>query len=243
MTGNLAKDRIILELGSLFSSEPKRVFRVLDVGVTGPRPLQFWEPLFAHPNFELTGVDVDAPSIEKLAARTLPPQAARFEALSGYDIAGRFGEDAFDIIVSTQVLEHMRRPERFVEAAFRALAPGGLLFLCFDSGDFPRPSSALKEMLKGLVVRVTGSERYHDKDIPSAEAASLLERSGFRILERRWYNIHPMKRIQNHEVAEEARLEIGRLWLALEDALNDRGHAAAHPERYLGVLFKALKPS
>ena len=119
--GSISKYHIIQDLEKTFATEPQRRFRVLDVGVTGPFPMQFWQPLFKHPNFELDGIDIDGPSIEALKKKTLPPQVKRLEALSGYDLLKKFEPASFDIVVSTQVLEHMKHPERCLAAVAAVL--------------------------------------------------------------------------------------------------------------------------
>jgi SAM-dependent methyltransferase len=45
------------------------------------------------------------------------------------DCAAYDGEQAFDVVVSTEVLEHMRDPEQMIACAWRSLKPGGLLVL------------------------------------------------------------------------------------------------------------------
>jgi len=241
LTGNLAKIQIIEELTKLFASDPSRRFHVLDVGVTGPSPLNFWQPLFRFQNFELTGIDVDEKSIESLKKEDLPQQISSIEHLSGYDLVGRYGEGSFDIIVSTQVLEHMKKPERFLGAARTVLKKDGLLYLCYDSGDYHRGHRWIRERLKDLVVLVSGSERYHDRDIPTQQAEKMLEDAGFRIEDQRQYNIHPLKAIHNHEISEEKKDAFLELWKQMEDWLNENDHAKEHPERYMGAYFKVSK--
>ncbi len=241
LTGNTAKVHIIRELEKMLAADPRRTFRLLDVGVTGPEPLNFWEPLFGYPNFELYGVDVDAPSIEAMKRMKLPLQIKRLEALSGYDLEKKFEKNFFDAAVSTQVLEHMRHPERCLRAVQAVLKPGGVLHLCYDNGDYPRKENLLKELAKDLVVRLSGSERYHDKDLPSVEVRAMLEASRFRIAASRFYNLHPLKFIHNKETPDEKKDALMQEWLRFEEYLNDSGHAAAHPERYLVAYFNAVK--
>lgn len=241
ITGNLAKVHIIEELGKMFAAAPQRMFRILDVGITGPEPLNFWEPLFRYPNFELDGIDIDASSIEALKKTALPPQVKRLEALSGYDVLQKFGPASFDIVVSTQVLEHMKHPERCLAAVAGVLKPDGVFYLCYDNGDYPRKENHLKELAKDLVVRLTGSERYHDKDLPSADVRRMLVSAGFEIADARFYNLHPLKAVHNRETPDDKKNALIAEWKRFEDYLNASGHAATHPERYLVAYFKAVK--
>lgn len=242
MTGNLAKVQIIEELEKRFMAEPDRRFHILDVGITGPTPLNFWEPLFRYENFSLVGIDVDEESIEDLKKQELPKQIKKLETVSGYDLEDAYDAGSFDIVVSTQVLEHMKYPEKFLSAAFGVMKSGGELYLCYDSGDFDRGHSHLKELAKDIVVFLTRSERYHDKDVPSADARQMLLDAGYRVVDQRPYNIDPLKAIHNHEVPKEKQDAFLKKWKELEDWLNDNGHAGKHLGRYMGTYFKAVKP-
>lgn len=84
--------------------------RVLDVGC-GIRP---YYPLFASVAADYAGNDIEA----REGVRYVSP----VEAL---DIP----DESFDLVLCTQVLEHVRRPLRALEEMGRVLAPGGHLFL------------------------------------------------------------------------------------------------------------------
>ncbi len=48
-----------------------------------------------------------------------------------------FADGSFDLVVSSEVIEHVGRPERMVEEISRVLRPGGLAVVTFPSEDFP----------------------------------------------------------------------------------------------------------
>src|SRR5207302_3854662 len=78
--------------------------RVLDVGCGNG----FLCGEFLKRGCEVVGIDLSKQGIE-LARRTYP--SGRFELLGAdTDILERLGEDAFDIVVSTEVAEHLYSP-------------------------------------------------------------------------------------------------------------------------------------
>lgn len=81
-----------------------------------------------RPEWELYGVDASCSGIDM--ARQAHPEV-RFAV---GDITGRFGDLGypaayFDVVVTTEVIEHVYAPRKLVENAFEALRPGGDLIL------------------------------------------------------------------------------------------------------------------
>jgi SAM-dependent methyltransferase len=74
--------------------------------------------------FEATGIDLDPQSIE-FAAQEYPQ--CRFLHVSSSELARR-GEK-FDLIFSTEVIEHVTDPQAFVDDLRALLNPGGIVFL------------------------------------------------------------------------------------------------------------------
>jgi hypothetical protein len=69
LTGNVAKVKVMHELHHLASNGSN--ISILDIGCTGPRPLDIWEPLLADPRsrFHLTGVDKDVENARRIVAQ------------------------------------------------------------------------------------------------------------------------------------------------------------------------------
>lgn len=71
------------------------------------------------------GVDLSEKGIA--LARSAHP-GGRFEVVSAEaDILHELGEQPFDLVVSTEVIEHLYAPRRWAHACFNALRPGGTL--------------------------------------------------------------------------------------------------------------------
>jgi 2-polyprenyl-3-methyl-5-hydroxy-6-metoxy-1,4-benzoquinol methylase len=108
--------RVIKLAGPLVSET-----RVLDVGcgngaVCGE---------FIRRGCKVVGVDLSRQGIS-LARRIYPE--ARFEILTAEEqILDRLQEPAFDLVISTEVVEHLYAPRRWAVGCFNALKPGGRL--------------------------------------------------------------------------------------------------------------------
>lgn len=97
--------------------------RMLDVGCGNG----FVCAQFLKQGCRVVGIDLSRMGIE--IARKAHPQA-RFEVLAADDnILRNLGEAPFDIIVSTEVIEHLYSPWDYAHGCFDALKPGGR-FIC-----------------------------------------------------------------------------------------------------------------
>jgi 2-polyprenyl-3-methyl-5-hydroxy-6-metoxy-1,4-benzoquinol methylase len=80
----------------------------------------------AEAGFNVVGCDADAEGI-RLAAQTYPK--ARFVHTGVYDDPASFGDDRFDAVVSTEVVEHLFAPRALPRFASQVLKPGGRLIV------------------------------------------------------------------------------------------------------------------
>jgi SAM-dependent methyltransferase len=77
--------------------------------------------------YEVTGVDLSSEGVE-IARRMY--SAGRFEVGSvEEDLLERLAAKPFDVVVSTEVIEHLYSPAGFAQACFGALRPGGVIVL------------------------------------------------------------------------------------------------------------------
>jgi SAM-dependent methyltransferase len=105
------------------SHEIEPCVRVLDVGCGNG----FTCGEFIKCGCQVVGIDLSRQGIE--IARKAHPEG-RFEVLPADDtLLNRLGEEPFDIVVSTEVVEHLYSPREYAQGCFLALRPGGR-FIC-----------------------------------------------------------------------------------------------------------------
>ena len=122
-----------------------RALRVLDVGCgNGAMAAEF-----IVRGCDVVGIDLSEQGIE-IARRTYP--AARFEVLTADDgIMDQLGCDPFDVVISTEVVEHLYDPRSYVRGCFAATKAGGR-FIC---------STPYHGYLKHLALSVLGKWDSH----------------------------------------------------------------------------------
>jgi 2-polyprenyl-6-hydroxyphenyl methylase/3-demethylubiquinone-9 3-methyltransferase len=121
--------------------------RVFDVGCGNG----YWAGLFAQLGHTVVGIDPSRTGIE-IARATYP--AARFEqmVISSGTLA-ELGEAPFDLVVSTEVVEHLYDPPGFAASCFAALRPGGRILI----------STPFHGWVKDVALAVTGKlDKHHD---------------------------------------------------------------------------------
>jgi SAM-dependent methyltransferase len=93
---------------------------------------------------QVVGIDLSPEGIE-LARRTYP--AGRFELMEADEnILQKLGEEPFDVVISTEVVEHLYSPRPYARGCYSALKPGGRFIL----------STPYHGYLKNLAVAVLG---------------------------------------------------------------------------------------
>lgn len=157
-------------LGILSTLRADGARRVVDLGCGNG----YLAKQMAQQGFEVVGID-SSPSGIDFARRE--PSAVTFEIASIYDdIVARHGQ--FDVVVSTEVIEHLYDPRSFAARAWAALAPGGTLIL----------STPYHGYLKNLALAITGKlddhftalwDHGHIKFFSEPTIRELLTQAGF----------------------------------------------------------------
>jgi len=132
--------------------------------------------------YEVAGCDASVSGVTH--ARIACGARARIEHLSVYDdLAGTFGS-SWDVVVSTEVVEHLYAPRDFVRQVAHLLAPGGTLVL----------STPYHGYLKNVALALSGAldahftalwDGGHIKFWSYRSLKALLEESGFTDFEFR----------------------------------------------------------
>lgn len=167
--------------------QPFAGLRVLDIGCGGgllSEPIAFW-------GAEVIGIDATAKLVE--VART---HAARVGAPVTYHhaLAEDLAEagERFDLILNTEVVEHVADVERFLESGCRMLQPGGVMVV-----------ATLNRTVKSLLFAKIAGEYIlrllprgtHDwrRFIKPDELADLLARYGVPVVERVGVGFNPFR--------------------------------------------------
>jgi 2-polyprenyl-6-hydroxyphenyl methylase/3-demethylubiquinone-9 3-methyltransferase len=155
-----------------FLPKPSRPLRILDVGCGNG----YWALRLASSGHRVVGIDASAQRIER--AREEVP-SARFEQLDiSESLLSDLHEEPFDLVVSTEVVEHLFLPREWAAACLAALRPGGRL-IC---------STPYHGYLKNLGIALTGRwDRHHHtlrsvghiKFFSEAKLRQLLVETGF----------------------------------------------------------------
>jgi len=107
----------------VLAGELKPGMRVLDVGCGNG----FTCGEFLKRECKVVGIDLSEQGIA--LARRAHPQG-RFEVLAADDkLLANLGEEPFDLVVSTEVVEHLYAPRPYARGCFQAVKPGGR-FIC-----------------------------------------------------------------------------------------------------------------
>lgn len=128
---------------------------VLEVGCSNGRNVSL--PL-AEQGYRVTGVDLHGPSIAYAQAQTGLANA-RFLCMDFFDFGS---DDRFDVIVLSDILEHVTDPGRILAVALEHLAPAGMVLVCIPNGYGPYENEQ-------RLLRATGLDRLLAAAIRSAK--------------------------------------------------------------------------
>lgn len=226
LTGNVAKLKVLHALHGLISkaSTPS----ILDVGCVGLQPTEFWEPLLTShaSDFHLTGVDVRGiDRTRDIVTERGWGNCVTLKRGSGYNLSDLFAPGSFNVVVATQVLEHVAQLSLFMKQVATMLIPGGEAFFTVDSAHWKSrfdpwdPVRLTKNLIKkGL--SLIGNETHYDLPWFDHEIAVACQNAGLNIIECRYYNLAPLKFIHNHIVPLNRKNTFMRVWYELEEFLN-----------------------
>lgn len=146
--------------------------RVLDIGCGNGYVASRLNDL----GYEVIGIDQALDGVA-LARRAYPH--IRFEVVSVYeDICERLGESAFELVVSSEVIEHLYFPRKLLEQAWLALRPGGTIIVTTPFHGYLK-NLALSLFDKWDDHHTVGWDGGHIKFFSQKTLAHLLREAGF----------------------------------------------------------------
>jgi len=116
-------------IGATFPERPSPSLRVLDIGCGNGSQLAL--PLAIGGGLQVTGIDPDRSSIER--ARRFAGERATIEFQHG-QIEDLFDRQPFDVVILSEVLEHLERPTEMLSAGVRLMDSNGILIVTVPNG-------------------------------------------------------------------------------------------------------------
>jgi SAM-dependent methyltransferase len=234
-SGNTGKYRIQRDLLRLI--EPTTVLDVGALGTGKTEVLDLWRdlPLSEMP-LTIVAADISPQHIERAKALGLPITC---EQASGYDLVSSFGEASFDLVITTQVLEHIVKPQVFLDQIGLVLRPGGRLWATCDSGHFSSTHAGdapWKRWARPIADRFT--DRHHDSGLTETEVRSLVSLAALEVDEVMHCNLDSLKLMKN-ELSEAESQVLIPLWYEFEEALRLAGFN--RPEYFRAIYVSAHK--
>jgi 2-polyprenyl-3-methyl-5-hydroxy-6-metoxy-1,4-benzoquinol methylase len=156
----------------------RRLGRLFDVGFGAGA---FLDEARAE-RWETAGVEASSPPVEQ--ARRNGHDARLLQNIDG------FAPASFDVVVATEVVEHVHEPLGVLDTSGKLLRSGGLLYLTTPAGD-------------GLNGRVLGADwstmapPEHLALFSAQRLALLLARAGFRVVEMKTTGLNPFQLISS----------------------------------------------
>jgi 2-polyprenyl-3-methyl-5-hydroxy-6-metoxy-1,4-benzoquinol methylase len=140
-----AHDFLIKPLLSMLpKSSGRQKIRVLDLGCGNGCLAN----LLAQQGYEVVGVEESASGVD-IAQKAFPD--CDFIKGSIYDLPPSITNNAFDVVISVEVIEHLYYPKELVKAAEKCLRPGGQLILTTPYNGY----------LKNIAISVAGKMDKH----------------------------------------------------------------------------------
>ncbi len=95
----------------------------------------------------------------------------------------RFGKDAFDLLVSVEVIEHVGKPQQMMQEVARVLRPGGIAIITFPSLDFPFTYDPVNKFFGRKVISQGAYAFGHEYLISPADFRQWLKENHMTILQ------------------------------------------------------------
>jgi len=153
--------------------------RMLDIGFGSAILMQ----IARKKGWQVNGLEISAPAIENA-------QKLGFEVFKGELAEAGFPDDHFDVVMASEILEHLSEPQKILKEIARILRPGGLLW-----GTTPSCRGMSYRLMKLGWTVVSPPEHIQLFSVKGMRV--MLEKAGFSNVDLRTYNLDPMEIIQH----------------------------------------------
>ncbi len=94
-----------------------------------------YDKMVASFSKNLVGVDVNVDDLEHARSLNRGVMNLIYQVDDALNLS--FPENSFNLVISSEVIEHVGQPEKMVQEIYRVLRPGGFAVLTFPSREFP----------------------------------------------------------------------------------------------------------
>jgi SAM-dependent methyltransferase len=224
--GNSAKTQIINAILHRTNNHQNGKSLIFDYGcgAAGDWPII----LSDHSNLTLIGYDPSEQSIQTAKERL---KGLNAELFTGDELQKLTFKAHF--IVSFSVLEHVYNRHLYLQTAKKHLDENGIFYLNYDDGHFrnfldlnkPRlwlsqSRGWLNNLLAEAWVR-TGNMSHFKKRVNRSDIDTLIAGTGFKVVQVFYSNLTSLKGMYK-TIPQDRREDFSRLWLNIEDELNNR---------------------
>ncbi len=218
LTGNTGKIRVIENIKKLSSNGKK--LTILDAGCGD---LNLWlDSEIDLSNIAVHGFDRSEKSLEKARenAKKLSKNTFSFYNSTIDEFPALF-DFQFDMVISTNVLEHLRDVPLFFSNIRKVVKDSSVgLFVC-DSSHFKSKKDFSKKIIESVYkVKRQYMDDFFLKPLSAQEIESSLKNSKFQLDVLEYYCIDPVKFIHNHIVDTFEKNTIMQKWYDMEKLLN-----------------------
>lgn len=171
---NLRNPWITGRIHEFFSYRPGRV-KVLDVGCGAG----FLSNHLGKEGFDVTAIDLSGPSLN-VAKRRDESHSVKYLQADAYDLP--FDDESFDVVTSTDFLEHVSEPQRVLKEISRVLRPAGFFFFHTFNRNWISNLMVIKS-LEWFIKKTPDHLHVYDLFIKPKELKKWLELEGLAVLE------------------------------------------------------------
>lgn len=239
-TGNTGKHKVLHRLKELL---PNKKITILDIGIGN---LDLWLDCDLDlSNIEVYGIDKNKQVLEeaKNNVKKIKNHCFKFYNISINEIPEKFPEQKFDIIISTNVLEHIKDLPSAFKSIRKVMNKESIgLFVC-DSGHFISSKNAKRKLYESAYkIKRRYFDDFYLKPPTTDELKTSLLNSQLSFESVEYYNIDPIKFIHNHLIKKENMNEFARKWFELELFLNKDSSVMNDVRQYCATIYFETKP-